>query len=70
MFAYIPFCDVSHFSYYNFYHNLSPLCDRVEGTEWFQNLGIFTLGELLGIDKNYNGEIFITAIKSVQKPVC
>ena len=52
VFAYILFCDVSHLSYHNFYHNLSPLCDSVEGTEWFQNLGIFTLDELLEIDKN------------------
>ena len=40
-YIYIPallFCDAvsHHLSYHNFvYHNLSPLCDCVQGTEWF-----------------------------------
>ena len=33
-------------------HKLIGMCDSVEGTEWFQNLDIFTLGELLEIDIN------------------
>ena len=34
------------------------MCDSVEGTEWFQNLGIFTLDELLEIDKKTNKSVF------------
>jgi len=52
VFAYILFCDVSHLSSIIFTITSHPCVIALRVQNGFQNLDIFTLDELLKIDKN------------------